>query len=84
MYYVYILEDVEDKMQHYIGFSSDLKKRLEAHNSENNSGYTSGRKWKLIYYEAYSNKRLALKREYSLKNNGRVRQMLYKRILMSE
>ncbi|MCA8143572.1 GIY-YIG nuclease family protein [Burkholderia multivorans] len=32
----------------YLGATSNLKRRLCAHNSQNNSGWTTGRKWYLL------------------------------------
>ena len=63
----------------YIGFTSDLRNRLDEHNR----GYTrstKGRNPKLVYYEAYNDKYLALKREKSLKNSGSVYMALMKRL----
>ena len=80
MYYVYVLESLDETKVRYIGYSSDLKRRLKEHNSDDNRGFTRGREWKLLYYEAYLDKATAMKRERSLKTNGRARQMLYKRI----
>ena len=44
MYYVYILENVENTKEHYIGYTSNLKKRIKEHNSEDNKGYTRDKK----------------------------------------
>ncbi len=80
MYYVYVLESLDDKKEHYIGYTSDLRRRVKEHNSEENKGYTRGRRWKLIYYEAYEDKSVAYKREQRLKNHSKIRQILYKRL----
>ena len=80
MYYVYILENVENAKEHYIGYTSDLKKRLRKHNSEENEGYTRGKKWKLVYYEAYLDKSIAYKREQRIKRHSKIRKILYKRL----
>ena len=80
MYYVYVLESLDDKKEHYIGYTSDLRRRVKEHNSEENKGYTRGRRWKLIYYEAYEDKSIAYKREQRLKKHSKIRQILYKRL----
>jgi len=84
MYYVYLLKcnEVGGK-NYYIGYSSDLKKRILEHkNGEVKS--TKNRNPKLIYYEAYNDKKLALKRERGLKTSGSVYNALLKRIKVSE
>ena len=69
MFYVYVLfAKKHDKI--YIGFTSDLKGRLLAHNHESNSGWTSKYKpWELIYSEEFSEKITAMKREKELKSS---------------
>ena len=62
----------------YIGYSSDLKRRVKEHSR--GKGYTRGREWKLIYYEAYEREDIARKRERQLKSHGGVRGALLKRL----
>ena len=76
MYYVYIL--VSESGERYIGFTSDLERRLQEHSRL--KGYTKGREWNLVYYEAYVDKELALRRERQLKRHGGVRTALFKRL----
>jgi putative endonuclease len=80
IYYVYLLESKENKTW-YIGYSSDLKKRIQNHLS-GNGGQTTSRKndWKLIYYEAYLNKVDAMGREKFLKS-GSGRKYLKKQLI---
>ena len=80
MYYVYIITN--DKGQIYTGYSSDLKERLTTHNQGKNRS-TRGRKWKLIYYEAYKSEQDARKREYHLKKSSQARRWLKERIKIS-
>ena len=69
MYYVYILKSSKHKSL-YIGYTSDLRRRLQQHNSSGKK-YTSVRgTWELIYYEAYKEKIDAMERERKLKNYG--------------
>ena len=70
MYYVYLLESHKDKSW-YIGYTSDLKKRIQNHLS-GNGGQTTSRKidWKLIYYESYLDKKDAMGREKFLKSGS--------------
>jgi len=78
MFYIYVIKDRYNKL--YIGYTSDLKKRLQRHAR----GYTAylkrRRPVKLIYYEAYLSKRDARAREKSLKNYGSVFSGLKQRI----
>ncbi|HNP16886.1 MAG TPA: GIY-YIG nuclease family protein [Fulvivirga sp.] len=53
----------------YIGYTSDIKSRLESHNVYAKKGYTlKYRPWKLVYSEEYSTKKEALVREKQLKS----------------
>ena len=69
MHYVYVLRSVRDH-GFYIGYSSNLRRRLRQH-TEGNSLATSYRgPWKLIYYEAYLEQADALGREKYLKSGA--------------
>ena len=78
MYYVYLLSDNSDKI--YIGFSSNLKRRLLEH--KQGKSYWTRRLLNphLIYYEAYKDLELAKAREKKLKKRGSSYQGLIKRI----
>ena len=80
MYYVYILKITGVKGKNfYIGYTSDLKKRLQQH-IVGRVKTTNGRNPKLIYYEAFEDKYLALKREKGIKSSGSVYASLIKRL----
>jgi len=65
-YYVYVLAN--DKDRHlYAGFSTNLIKRIDEHNSGKVQSTKSKLPWKIIYYEAFLNKYDALRREKYLK-----------------
>ena len=57
----------------YVGYTSNLKKRITLHNMSKGAKFTRGRKWKLIYKEKYSSKKEAISREYYIKNNRTLR-----------
>jgi predicted GIY-YIG superfamily endonuclease len=76
MYYVYLLLNAEGKR--YIGYTSDLRKRLETHN-QGKVKSTKGSKWELVYYEAYKSKKDAMIREKRLKD-GRAKYRLIERL----
>ena len=79
MDYTYVLYSFA-KRKFYVGWSSDLRRRLTEHNRGQNKSTAIGRPWKLIYYEAYQKESLAQKREQVFKKRGRVWQSLRKRI----
>ncbi|OGB75409.1 hypothetical protein A2810_01270 [candidate division Kazan bacterium RIFCSPHIGHO2_01_FULL_49_10] len=68
MYYVYVLRS---KIDHnlYIGFSENLKQRVLDHNAGKNISTQLRKPLDLIFYEAFSNKFDALRRERYLKTN---------------
>ena len=79
MFYVYVLRNQSDKL--YIGYSSDLKRRMQEHQRKHVPSTASG-DWKLVYYEAYLNEKDARYREQRLKD-GRAQTHLRRRISSS-
>ena len=72
LFYTYaIYSEAFDKI--YIGYSSDVEKRVQNHNSKINRGWTSKyQPWKLVYTEKFNTKKEAMTREKQLKSaNGR-------------
>jgi len=67
MYYAYILQSKKDSRL-YKGFTTDLKKRLLEHNNGLVTSTKPWRSWKLIYYEAYLDKKDSIAREKYLKS----------------
>ncbi len=65
-YYTYVLKSFKDKKL-YIGFTANLKERMEKHNKGFVSSTKNRRPLKLIYYEACLNKKNAMKREKQFK-----------------
>jgi putative endonuclease len=80
MYYVYLLK-LEEKggKNFYVGYTADLKERIKQH-KRGDTRTTKSKKFDLVYYEAYNDKYLALKREKGLKSSGSVRMALMKRL----
>ena len=68
-YYVYMLKSLEGKTVTYVGYTSDIKKRIKLHNLGKGAKFTRGLKWKLIYKEKYNSKKEAISREYYIKKN---------------
>jgi len=72
MFYVYILQSLKDNSL-YIGYTSDLKKRFNEHNSGNSSATKPFRPYKLIFYEAFADRIDAKNREEYLKSGWGLR-----------
>lgn len=64
MHYVYLLQSGN---HHYVGYSTDLKRRLAEHNNGQNTSTIAHIPWSLVFYEAYLNEDDALRRERYLK-----------------
>ena len=72
-YYVYMLKSLDKKNITYVGYTSDIKKRIIIHNLGKGAKFTRGRRWKLIYKEKFSSKKEAISREYYIKKNRYLR-----------
>ena len=73
MFYVYMLKSKSIKPITYVGYTSNIKKRIDLHNSGKGAKFTRGRKWVLIYKEKFKSKREAISREYYIKKNRKLR-----------
>ena len=72
-YYVYMLKSLDKKNITYVGYTSDIKKRIIIHNLGKGAKFTRGRRWRLIYKEKFSSKKEAISREYYIKKNRLLR-----------
>ena len=78
-YFVYLIKTKPGYYKKsYVGYTNNLKKRLGLHNSGRGAKFTRGKKWKLVYYERYDSKSEAMKNEYRLKKNYKLRKKLTK------
>ena len=79
-YFVYLIltKNKSKKKFSYVGYTENLKKRLDLHNSGKGAKFTRGKKWKLVYYEKYDSKSEAMKNEYRLKKDYKLRKKLIK------
>jgi len=79
MYFVYLLVSKnKNRTISYVGYTNNINKRLKLHNNSKGAKFTRGRKWKLAYYKKYDNKILAMKEEYKLKKNYKLRSKIKK------
>ena len=77
MYYVYlILSKKLDKYRSYVGYTKNISNRLYLHNNSKGAKFTKGRKWKIVYFKKYKSKIMAMKEEYKLKKNYKLRKEL--------
>jgi putative endonuclease len=65
MYYVHILEN--EAGTHYVGYTSDLPKRIKGHNSSKNRWTRKKGPWRLVHSEKYQTKEEAFVRERQIK-----------------
>jgi len=76
-YFVYVISTtVKSKLVTYVGYTKNLQKRLKLHNTGKGAKFTKGRAWKIIYSEKISTKTQALKREYYIKKNRKLRNFI--------
>jgi len=68
MFYNYVLQSKKNSSL-YIGYTTDLRKRIKEHNQGLNKSTKPYRPWKLIYYEACLDRKDAERREHYLKTS---------------
>lgn len=83
MFFVYILKSKKDKKTLYTGYTSNLRKRFKEHNLGPVGWTKSKRPWQLVYYEAYTSRQDAQKREENLKLRAKAQRQLLNRIKKS-
>lgn len=71
--FVYIIASADKT---YCGWTTDLDKRLKAHNDGTGAKSTRGRTWALLYAEKYQNRGEAMSREWHLKRDRTFRKQL--------
>ena len=73
-FHVYLIISKKiNKYVTYVGYTNNIKKRLSLHNSSKGAKFTRGKKWFVIYKKSYNSKSKAMKEEYKLKKNLRLR-----------
>ncbi len=68
-----IVSKKDKKYTSYVGYTNNLKNRLKKHNEGKGAKSTRGKKWLLIYNKKFRNKKDAMKYEYFLKKNRKLR-----------
>ena len=79
-FFVYLIcsKNNNNSLTSYVGYTNNLKKRINLHNTSKGAKFTRGRKWSLIYKKRFKNKVEAMKYEYILKKNYNLRKKLKK------
>jgi len=67
----------------YVGYAKNIRKRIEAHNSNKGAKSTRGRNWKLAYKRKFKDKKLALKYEYILKKHRKLRNKIKEKYIQN-
>jgi len=79
-YFVYLLGNYKNsKFTTYVGYTNNLKKRLELHNKGKGAKFTRGRQWKVLYRERFRTENEAKSREYYIKKNRKFRNFIKKK-----
>ena len=81
-FYVYLI--ITKRLNRYItyvGYTNNIDKRINLHNSSNGAKFTKGRKWSLIFQKKFPTKAIAKKEEYKLKKNYKLRKYLKNKYL---
>lgn len=69
--FTYILKCSDGSL--YTGWTNDLERRVKAHNAGKGAKYTKSRRpVELVYFEAFSTKQEAMRREWEIKQLSRV------------
>jgi len=77
MCFVYILGcEARNGWRTYVGWTTDLDRRLEEHNAGTGARSTRGYHWMLLYAERHNSHVEAMRREWRLKRDRRFRKSL--------
>ena len=70
LFYVYLIKTLDGfPNKSYVGYTNNLSKRIEKHNSNLGAKSTKGYKWELVFKKKFYSKSKALSFEYTLKKN---------------
>ena len=81
-FYVYLIANFNNKkIITYVGWTNNLKKRLQLHNSGKGAKFTRGRKWILIFKKKLLSKKKAMQFEYKLKKDRKTRKVIINKFI---
>ena len=76
-YYVYLIKSVNSKRNKtYVGYTNNIKRRINLHNNNKGAKATKGYKWKLIFKKKFLTKSAAMSYEYFLKKKRSLRKKI--------
>lgn len=70
MYYVYLIRSIEYPSEHYVGYTEDLRQRLQTHNQGGSPHTAKFRPWQLETYLAFTTQAKAQAFERYLKTGS--------------
>ena len=84
-YFVYlIVTKKNNKTISYVGYTTNIIKRLIDHNSSKGAKATRGKQWEYAYLKRYDFKSDAMKGEFKLKKNYKLRNKIKSNFFMNE
>jgi len=76
-YFTYMIKSITPGTKKtYVGYTNNIKNRIEKHNTSKGAKSTKGYKWLLIYSKKFKSKNEAMSYEYKLKNNQTLRKKI--------
>ena len=79
--FVYVLGcRMPDRTLTYVGWTTDIDRRLKQHNTGTGARTTRGRVWVLLHSEKFRTRRQAMSREWYLKRDRKFRKLLTQRV----
>ena len=77
VYFVYLIKTTKGYLnKSYVGYTNNILKRLDKHNTNLGAKSTKGYKWELVYKKKFYSKNKALSFEYKLKKDRNERAKL--------
>ena len=77
VYYVYLIKTLNGYLNKtYVGYTNNILKRLDKHNTNQGAKSTKGYKWELVFKKKFYSKNKALSFEYKLKKDRKERTKL--------
>jgi putative endonuclease len=78
--FVYVLGSIGgERRLTYVGWTTDIDKRLARHNAGTGARFTRGRQWELLHLEALPDRHAAMSRDWHLKRDRDFRRQMAQR-----